>query len=196
MNPYIKAALGSLSIAGLVRLVLLYGDDAAAQWVNAAALLIGWWVLRDIGGTDMLQRKLARMVSIVFVILALVVILTACDQTGRKIELAMYEAQLEQAKTQRAEVETELQQVRLETEQARAELERAKGERAIMESAARSVDADRQLVTWYAMRGDVRGLLFLAILIGSGLGIVLAEYLKKAQDGKRRKNKTVNDLGQ
>jgi len=46
MNRYTKATIGVLVIAGLVRLVLLYGNDVGAWLTIIAMLFIARWVLK------------------------------------------------------------------------------------------------------------------------------------------------------
>jgi len=105
------------------------------------------------------------------------------DVTGA---LDLYRAQ--QA-TRRAEAEAARLQAELELTRARAAVETAAGERAILEAAARAVDADRRLVTWYTLRGDLRGLLVFVGAVGlaicAGGIVVLVRGWQDAQDKER-----------
>lgn len=71
-----------------------------------------------------------------------------------------------QQAARQAEAEAAKLQAQLDLAQAQAQIETAAGERAILEAAARSVDADRRLVTWYTFRGDLRGVLALVGAVG------------------------------
>jgi len=108
-------------------------------------------------------------------LLLLIVGLVGCavflgDVTGA---LDLYRAQ--QA-TRRAEAEAARLQAELELTRARADVETAQGERAILEAAARAVDSDRRLVTWYTLRGDLRGLLAFVGAVGLAIcaGVIVA----------------------
>lgn len=85
------------------------------------------------------------------------------DATGA---LDLWRAQIA---ARQAEAEAAKLQAELELTRAQADVTRAQGEAAVLEAAARSVDADRRLVTWYTLRGDLRGLL--ALVGGLGLAI-------------------------
>jgi len=101
------------------------------------------------------------------------------DVTGA---LDLYRAQ--QAARQ-AEAEAVKLQAELELTRARADVETAAGERAILEAAARAVDSDRRLVTWYTLRGDLRGVLALVGALGLAIcGGALYAILKGVQDAK------------
>ena len=105
------------------------------------------------------------------------------DVTGA---LDLYQAQ--QA-TRRAEAEASRLQAEVELTRARADVETAAGERAILEAAARAVDSDRRLVTWYTLRGDLRALLGLVGAVGlaicAGALVVILKGVNDAQDKDR-----------
>lgn len=101
------------------------------------------------------------------------------DVTGA---LDLYRAQVaaRQAEAEAAKLQTELELTR-----ARADVETAQGERAILEAAARAVDSDRRLVTWYTLRGDLRGVLAFVGALGLAVcGGALYAILKGVQDAK------------
>lgn len=78
--------------------------------------------------------------------------------------------------TRRAAAEAQRLQAELELTRARADVETAQGERAILEAAARVVDNNTRLVTWYTLRGDLRALLaFVGALglVAAGIGLVV-----------------------
>ena len=90
-----------------------------------------------------------------------------------------------QQATRQAEAEAVRLQAAVELARAQAGVETAAGERAILEAAARAVDADRQLVTWYTLRGDVRGALIVATLLGLvACGIVIARLMGRWGDAQ------------
>lgn len=90
-----------------------------------------------------------------------------------------------QQATRQAEAEAARLQAAVELARAQAGVETARGERAILEAAARAVDADRQLVTWYTLRGDVRGALVVATLLGLvACGIVIARLMGRWGDAQ------------
>ncbi|MCK9598114.1 MAG: hypothetical protein M0R06_03670 [Sphaerochaeta sp.] len=105
------------------------------------------------------------------------------DVTGA---LDLYRAQ--QA-TRRDEAEASRLQAEVELTRARADVETAAGERAILEAAARAVDSDRRLVTWYTLRGDLRALLGLVGAVGlaicAGALVVILKGVNDAQDKDR-----------
>lgn len=74
-----------------------------------------------------------------------------------------------QIAARQAEAEAAKLQAELELTRAQSDVTRAQGEAAVLEAAARAVDSDRRLVTWYTLRGDLRGLL--ALVGGLGLAI-------------------------
>ena len=87
-------------------------------------------------------------------------------------------ARLAEAEARRIEAEVELTR-------ARADVETAQGQRAVLEAAARSVDADRRLVTWFTLRGDLRAILALVGAVGLALcGGALFVVVKGVQDAK------------
>lgn len=87
--------------------------------------------------------------------------------------------------TRRAEAEAQRLQAEVELSKARADVTRAEGEKAVLEAAARSVDADRRLVAWYTFRGDLRGVLALVGALGLAIcGGALYVILKGANDAK------------
>jgi len=121
-------------------------------------------------------------------LLLLIVGLVGCavilgDVTGA---LDLYQAQ--QA-TRRAEAEAARLQAELELTRARADVETAQGERAILEAAARAVDSDRRLVTWYTLRADLRGLLAFVGAVGlaicAGVIVALVRGWQDAQNKER-----------
>jgi len=85
------------------------------------------------------------------------------DATGA---LDLWRAQIA---ARQAEAEATKLQAELELTRAQSDVTRAQGEAAVLEAAARAVDSDRRLVTWYTLRGDLRGLLALA----GGLGLAI-----------------------
>lgn len=101
-----------------------------------------------------------------------------------EVKLARYEAQQAHADLQRVQVELDLTQ-------AQADLTRAEGEKAVLESAARSIDSDRQLTEYYAHRADTRAILFMVSVLGlfmCGVGIVYVA--KGVQDGQTKNTNT------
>ena len=108
--------------------------------------------------------------------------LTAPDDT-QNIE---QQTQLAQAEAEKARYDAELAQVELDIEQARADLEVAKGERVILESAARSIDSDRELTEYYAHRGDTRAILFVVSVLGlTFCGIVFTYVMNRRYENER-----------
>ncbi len=94
----------------------------------------------------------------------------------------LYQAQ--QA-ARRAEAEAARLQAAVELARAEADVETARGERAVLEAAARSVDADRQLVTWYTVRGDVRGMLTVVAFVGLiACGFVIVRLVGRWSDAQ------------
>jgi hypothetical protein len=92
---------------------------------------------------------------------------------------------LAQQAARQAEAEAERLQAEVELTRAQAAAETAAGERAVLEAAARAVDADRQLVTWYTLRGDVRGALVVATFLGLiACGIVIAWLIGRWGDAQ------------
>lgn len=85
------------------------------------------------------------------------------DATGA---LDLWRAQIA---ARQAEAEAAKLQAELELTRAQSDVTRAQGEAAVLEAAARAVDSDRRLVTWYTLRGELRGLL--ALVGGLGLAI-------------------------
>lgn len=105
------------------------------------------------------------------------------DVTGA---LDLYRAQVA---ARQAEAEAAKLQAQLDLAQAQAQIETAQGERAILEAAARAVDNDRKLVTWYTLRGDLRGVLALVGAVGLAVcGGALYAILKGVQDAKNTDN--------
>jgi hypothetical protein len=105
------------------------------------------------------------------------------DVTGA---LDLYRAQ--QA-TRQAEAEAARLQAQLDLAQAQAQIETAAGERAVLEAAARSVDADRRLVTWYTFRGDLRGVLAFVGALGLAVcAAVITVLVRGWQDAKNTKH--------
>jgi len=105
------------------------------------------------------------------------------DVTGA---LDLYQAQ--QA-TRRAEAEAARLQAEVELTRARADVTRAEGEAAVLESAARAVDNNTRLVTWYSLRGDLRAILGLVGTVGlaicAGALVVILKGVNDAQDKDR-----------
>lgn len=96
------------------------------------------------------------------------------------------EARRLEAAARQAEAEAARLQAQLDLAQAQAQIESAKGERAVLEAAARSVDADRRLVTWYTLRGDVRGALAFVGAMGLAIcGGALYVTLKGVKNGNQ-----------
>ncbi len=117
------------------------------------------------------------LLLVVFGVTATVVYLQRLDVT--------IEARRVEAEARRAEAEAARLQAELDLTQAQAQIETAQGERAVLEAAARSVDADRRLVTWYTLRGDLRGLLAFIGALGLALcGGVIVILVKGWQDAK------------
>lgn len=77
--------------------------------------------------------------------------------------LDLYRAQVA---ARQAEAEAAKLQAELELTRARADVTRAEGEKAVLESAARSVDNNTRIVTWYTLRGDLRAILALVGAVG------------------------------
>ena len=85
-----------------------------------------------------------------------------------------------------AEAEASKLQAELELTRARADVTRAQGEAAVLESAARAVDNNTRLVTWYTLRGDLRAILALVGALGlAGCGGVLVVILRGGRDEKK-----------
>lgn len=98
--------------------------------------------------------------------------------------LDLYRAQMA---TRQAEADAAKLQAQLDLAQAQAQIESARGERAVLEAAARSVDADRRLVTWYTLRGDLRGALAFIGALGLAIcGGVLYVILRRERDAKAK----------
>jgi len=130
------------------------------------------------------MNRIAKFGLFLFLIVGLVgCAVFLWDVTGA---LDPYQAQ--QA-TRRAEAEAARLQAELELTRARADVETAQGERAILEAAARAVDSDRRLVTWYTLRGDLRGLLAFVGAVGlaicAGALVVILKGVSDAQDQDR-----------
>jgi len=88
-----------------------------------------------------------------------------------------------------AEAEAVKLQAELELTRARADVETAQGQRAVLEAAARSVDADRRLTEYYARRGDLRAVLALVGALGLAVtGGALFVIIKGVNDGSKNKN--------
>lgn len=88
-----------------------------------------------------------------------------------------------QQATRQAEAEAARLQAAVELARAQAGVETARGERAILEAAARAVDADRKLVTWYTLRGDVRGFVLVGAFVGLiACGGVIVRLVRRWQD--------------
>lgn len=123
----------------------------------------------------MSNLKHFAQLTVTFVIVGafIAVIALAVDVTGA---LDAYRAQ--QA-ARHAEAEAARLQAARDLALAQAQIETAAGERAIFEAAARAVDADRQLVTWYTLRGDLRGVLALIALAGLAVCAVILIVLVK-----------------
>jgi len=87
-----------------------------------------------------------------------------------------------QIQARQAEAEAERLRVQLDLAQAQAQIENAKGVRTVLEAAARSVDADRRLVSWYSLRGDLRGALAfvgaLGLAVCAGIAVALVKGMK------------------
>lgn len=128
----------------------------------------------------MIQNRIANFALFLFLICAIVggAVLLG-NVTGA---LDLYRAQ--QAARQ-AEAEAAKLQAQLDLAQAQAQIETAQGERAILEAAARAVDSDRRLVTWYTIRGDLRGVLAFVGALGLAIcGGALYAILKGVNDAK------------
>ncbi len=89
-----------------------------------------------------------------------------------------------------AEAEAAKLQAQLDLTQAQADLETAAGERAVLEAASRSVDSDRRLTEYYALRNDVRAILALVGAVGLSVCVgILYVTLKGVQDAKQNTDK-------
>ena len=124
-------------------------------------------------------RELGQWVVTFAIVGAFIAVIGLCvNATGA---LDVYRAQ--QATRQAAAEAARLQAAR-DLALAQAEIETAQGERAILEAAARAVDSDRRLVTWYTLRGDVRGVLALIALVGLTVcAAILTVLVKGVGDG-------------
>lgn len=132
-----------------------------------------------------MQTKSIRFtVNLVLFALSVIVILLIIENASGDIEVRLAEMETRRIEAEKARMDAELDVL-----EARASLEQARGDRAILESAARSVDADRRLVTWYALRGDMRVMaIFIALLmtislfVGLSAGMALAK--KKFEEAR------------
>lgn len=85
-----------------------------------------------------------------------------------------------------AEAEAQRLHAELELTRAQADVTRAQGEAAVLEAAARAVDSDRRLVTWFTVRGDLRAILALVGAIGLAVtGGSLVVLFKGVNDAKQ-----------
>lgn len=98
-------------------------------------------------------------------LLLLVVLVVGCAVAVANVTGALDLFQAQQA-TRRAETEAARLQAELELARAQADVTRAQGEAAVLESAARAVDNNTRLVTWYTLRGDLRAILGLVGAVG------------------------------
>jgi len=103
--------------------------------------------------------------------------LARAQTAAAQAEAAIAEAEALQAQARADEAEAEALQIEAQGN-ADATRQRATGERAIFEAAAESVRKDSRLVTWYAIRPDVRMLFVYGFVIVVGIiaGIVLGIY--------------------
>lgn len=89
----------------------------------------------------------------------------------------------------KARAEADRLAAQVDLAQAQAAVENARGERAVLESAARAVDNNTRLVTWYSLRGDLRALVACLALAGMGICAVIAVRVlrggRDAQDTTR-----------
>ncbi len=131
------------------------------------------------------MNRIANLGLLLFLIVGVVSCAVILENVTGALDLYRAQVAARQAEAKAARLQTELELTR-----ARADVETAQGERAVLEAAARSVDADRRLVTWYTLRGDLRGVLAFVGALGLAIcGGVLYVILKGVQDAKNTTDK-------
>lgn len=123
------------------------------------------------------MKRLGNFLALVTVIVAVVVCAVFAQNVSQLTESLRLAVEAQKA---RAEADRLAAQVDLA--QAQAAVESARGERAVLESAARAVDNNTRLVSWYATRGDLRALLALVALAGVLLSV--AVFVKLTRGGR------------
>lgn len=118
-------------------------------------------------------------------LLATVVAVVVCVVFTQNVE-QFAESRRLQTEAAKARAEADRLTAQVDLAQAQAEVENAKGERAVLESAARAVDNNTRLVTWYSLRGDLRT--FIALLALAGMGICAVLAVRVVRGGRDAQN--------
>ena len=134
-----------------------------------------------------------RMISFFALLLAIcfvtIAVLFSINQTWlpeQPVRVAEANAREAEADAEKAQYEAELASLKLQIEQAKSDLQLAKGQKAILESAARSIDSDRELTEYYAHRGDTRVILFVVSVLGLAFcGIVFTYVMNRRHENER-----------
>lgn len=124
------------------------------------------------------MEKFGWFLAFLLLVVAVIVCVAAVQNVAGIMETRRLEAESAQARA-----EADRLAARLDLTQAQANLETAAGERAVLEAAARSVDADRRLVTWYTLRGDLRSVLAFSGILGLTVcAVVIVTVVQRWQD--------------
>jgi len=130
------------------------------------------------------KNRMANFGLFLFLVCCIAVGATILENVTGALDLYRAQQATRQAEARARQLEAELELTR-----ARADVETAKGERAVLESAARAVDNNTRLVTWYSLRGDLRAILGLVGALGltvCGLILfVLVQGVNNAKDAQR-----------
>lgn len=130
------------------------------------------------------KNRMANFGLFLFLVCCIAVGATILENVTGALDLYRVQQATRQAEARARQLEAEL-----ELTWAMADVETAKGERAVLESAARAVDNNTRLVTWYSLRGDLRAILGLVGALGltvCGLILfVLVQGVNNAKDAQR-----------
>ncbi len=124
--------------------------------------------------------------ALLFVVCAVAVCIVAIQNVAGMLETRRMEAEASRARAEAARL-----MIQLDLTQAQAQAEVARGEREVLESAARAVDNNTRLVTWYSLRGDLRAFIALLALVGMGVCAVIA--VRVVRGGRDAQNTTHHD---